>query len=106
MEYTKGKWIAKDVNYTLTKRTEIWSDQDNEEPIFEIIHREVNLSECTPNAKLISKAPEMYEALKAISRIKDLLCYPLDVPFDHIDEAKAVSSALSEVESILKDLES
>jgi hypothetical protein len=64
MKHTKGKWIAKDSVYSTYKRTEIWSERDNEEPIFEIIHKEVNLSECSPNAKLISKAPEMYEALK------------------------------------------
>jgi len=66
MKHTKGKWIAKDNIYSTLKRTEIWSDQDNEEPIFEILHKEVNLSECTPNANLISKAPEMYGALKEI----------------------------------------
>ena len=48
----------------------------------------------------------MHEALKGLWKIRELLCYPLDVPFEHIDEAKAVSEALSVIESILNDLKS
>ncbi len=96
MRHTKGKWIAKDVNYTLTKRTEIWSDQDNEEPIFEIIHREVNLSECTPNAKLISKAPEMYEALKAI----------VNAQYEKGGTLAGLNGTVSNARELLKEFES
>ncbi|MEE9451045.1 MAG: hypothetical protein V3V72_13430 [Ignavibacteriaceae bacterium] len=49
---------------------------------------------------------KMHEALKGLWKIRDLLCYPLDVPFEHIEEAKAVSEALSAIEYILIDLES
>ena len=55
--------------------------------------------------KLQEQNNKMYWALEGISRIKDLLCYPLDVPFEHIDEAKAVSTALSNIESLLKEID-
>lgn len=71
-KHTPGTWAAKDCNMLTKKRTEIWSSEDNEEPIFEIIHNEVNLSEPTPNAKLIAAAPELLQALINVLDDNDL----------------------------------
>ncbi len=62
MEYTEGPW-----------RVSEWSEQDDESHHYEIISGTMWVCKISPyftgeyeNAKLISKAPEMYEALKKV----------------------------------------
>jgi hypothetical protein len=62
--HTKGEWISKkSLNRT---RTEVWVDGDIE-PTFEIMHNEINSRETEANAKLISLAPQLLDALILIS---------------------------------------
>lgn len=74
MKHTKGKWESKNPKIDTTlKRTEIYTNSidvvDVTEPIFTIHHNEEKMSESNANAQLISKAPEMYEALKHAGRM-------------------------------------
>lgn len=52
------------------------------------------------------KYPEMYEALKGIYAIKELLFYPVKTKTEHLGEAIALSEAIKKIESLLKELES
>ncbi len=102
------KWTIKEGSLNYLESPDYWTCdimQEGETPYIITVYAKSE-KECLSRAKRICAVNEMEAALKGISRIKDLLCYPLDVPFEHIDEAKAVSSALSDVESLLKDLES
>lgn len=74
MNYTKGKWTAE--HWVKVKGqgdipTEIFASKNGERmqvaSINFDINRDLNADEAHANAKLISKAPEMYEALKDIS---------------------------------------
>jgi hypothetical protein len=58
------------------------------------------------NAKLISKAPEMYEALKGIIRLKDVIAYGEPVDMGCVDEARAIDTMFVKLNSLLKEIES
>jgi hypothetical protein len=63
--HTKGEWIVKK-GKLIRRRTQIWIDGDIE-PTFEIIHNEINSRETEANARLISLAPQLLDALILIS---------------------------------------
>lgn len=56
-------------------------------------------------AKLFNPNAELLEALKCVQVLKDLLEYPSEVAFDHIDEAKAVHSMFQKVDSAIQKYE-
>ena len=55
---------------------------------------------------LESKAPEMYEALKGLYELRQLIYYPIDPNPEHADESMAVHNAMTKIESLLKEIES
>jgi hypothetical protein len=61
--------------------------------------------ERTGNARLISKAPEMYEALKDLIKLKSLIKYTGNIPESQYDEAVSIDYLILKTESLLKEIE-
>ena len=95
MKYTKGKWIIKDGTSIESTNGYCIADTGYDDE-----------KEDKANAKLISKAPKMYEALKDIQNMKSLIEYPSDIPESQYGEARAVSLLIEKLESLLKEIES
>lgn len=59
-----------------------------------------------PQAKLISKSPEMLEALKGIYRLRNIILPPVvDVNAEHQEEVTAIYQALKQIDSLIKEIE-
>ena len=86
MKYTKGKWDwEKSLFPTFRDEIQIASDSKDEIQWIALCHSEAN-------AKLISKAPEMYEALKLyISDLRNV--------------SPGGNSRIDQMESLLKEIE-
>lgn len=110
MKYTKGKWVS---TFNLAKergvRTESgficflpkpthYNGQDE--------RYEQELDECRVNAKLISKAPEMYEVLQHVINLKDIISCGENINPEHCGECEAIEKLLQIIESLLKEIES
>ena len=111
MKYTKGKWITQPSLEGQEKGTIHILLNGYMEPngwIADALGPHVGpcQEEVIANAKLISKAPEMYEGLKGVIRLKELIMPPPNIPAVHQNEAKAIMTMISKIESLLKDLES
>ena len=97
MKYTKAPWFA--VEYGGH-----WDIQDGQYYGDNCIFDEDVVEEAKDNVHLAIKAPEMYEALKGIYAIRDLLFYPTNTKQEHLGEAIAVSEAIKKIESLLKGI--
>lgn len=64
MNYTKGKWTVSPL------KLGVLADDDDAKVVADCTNMD-SLEECTTNAQLISAAPDMYEALKAVQRMQD-----------------------------------
>jgi len=105
MKHTKGKWRA--VNFIHKMDTGMFRNSiavyigNTKNGVLAANAYGKSLEEAEANAKLISKAPEMYEALKEISEAKGT--YALD-RMTHAENT--IRDMVSIAKSILKEIES
>ncbi len=89
MNYSKGKWIT----YKIASYRFGFQQIESNMPIGEItFYQPVTYKQSIANAKLISKAPEMYEALKVVIETNHA--------YGHTEGA-----TLAKIESLLKEIQ-
>jgi hypothetical protein len=95
-EHTKGPWKTIMDRNTLMVQSEDEFETWVARPIVGIPAKESKA-----NANLIAAAPEMYEAIQAALRIKDLWCLLEDVTMEHDGEAEALSIMKSKFDAAI-----
>ena len=106
MKHTKGPWALIDVKKLLGKaHCQDYNFQVSREGLW-ICNISNHINKHKANAKLIAKAPEMYEALKGIYRLRNIILPPAeDVKLEHQEEVTAIYQAIKKIESIIKELD-
>ena len=108
MSHTKGKW---ETGFN-GKEGLIFAGHNGYIKILQEIRPELHngpmterqmISETNANAKLISKSPEMLEALKGIYRLRNIILPdPLNVKAEHQDEVSAIYNALKTIKNLIE----
>lgn len=64
-----------------------------------------DVDEDHPNAQLIAAAPDMYDALKRVADLRDLLQYPDNINEERYGEAKAINDMITDVNKAIAKAE-
>lgn len=99
---TKGKWESVTTNWDYQKSIFI---EGTEIHIADLDIKKTGYDEeVEANALLISKAPEMLEALQQVIKLKDLIEYDESIVNEsNIGEASAISQMLNRIQTIIKE---